>query len=466
MREAALTILMVEDDESIRNLLEMQLEECGYEVISCGTVADGSAHIEQKVDEIDLCLFDIRLPDGDGFALLAEMQTRRPRVPVVFMTGHGNKPTVIQALKNGAYDYIEKPFSVTNDLLPIVERASDRVRLAKENEALTQTISVLFDGLVQAAVVAIESRDPATRGHSERVSVMAYKLAEFIDKSDSDSFANISFAENSLEEIRYAGLLHDVGKIGIRENVLTKETKLHSWELQAVFDRLDRIRHRAEVELLEKLIHLKNGNEASSNVSEIEIRRQIKEISETLTEIWNLVSECNEPQVTVSEVSQRLGELVQLEIVVGGERQVLLTEHEVLCLSIPRGSLTPEERKQIESHVEHSYRFLQRIPWSEKLAKIPEIVFHHHEFLNGSGYPRGVTGDQIPLASQIVTIVDIYDSLVAVDRPYKKALPHQRAIDILSKEVESGRVDGNLLDAFLASCVWESVDYTVPAKVA
>ena len=116
-----------------------------------------------------------------------------------------------------------------------------------------------------------------------------------------------------------------------------------------------------------------------------------------------------------------------------------------------------EERKEIESHVTHTFAFLQRIPWTSMLKDVPSIAFMHHEKLDGTGYPRGVPGKDIPPQSRMMTIADIYDALTAMDRPYKKAMPHARAIDILQDESNRGKIDSDLLQVFIEARIHEQL---------
>jgi HD-GYP domain-containing protein (c-di-GMP phosphodiesterase class II) len=135
--------------------------------------------------------------------------------------------------------------------------------------------------------------------------------------------------------------------------------------------------------------------------------------------------------------------------------RTLLTPDETRALRIARGSLTEEEVREIRSHVVHTWEFLARIPWTKEFRRIPEIARSHHEKLDGSGYPHGLTGDQIPLQSRIMTIADIFDALTAGDRPYKRAVPVSQALAILDEERQAGTIDGELVDLFVSARVWE-----------
>ncbi|MBI3964048.1 MAG: hypothetical protein HY329_00310, partial [Chloroflexi bacterium] len=137
----------------------------------------------------------------------------------------------------------------------------------------------------------------------------------------------------------------------------------------------------------------------------------------------------------------------------------LVDAHEFKMLSIRRGTLDEDERREIESHVTHTYRFLQVIPWVAGLKNVPEIAWAHHEKLNGKGYPRGLTADAIPLQAKMMTIADIFDALTARDRPYKKAVPLTKALDILGYEAKDGNIDSELLQLFIENRVYEAADH-------
>ncbi|MEA3246558.1 MAG: HD domain-containing phosphohydrolase, partial [Gemmatimonadota bacterium] len=138
----------------------------------------------------------------------------------------------------------------------------------------------------------------------------------------------------------------------------------------------------------------------------------------------------------------------------------LLADDELRYLMINKGNLDSRERREIESHVTHTFRFLEQIPWTSELRHIPEIAYGHHEKLNAKGYPRQVSAEQIPVQTRMMTISDIYDALTATDRPYKRAVPVERALDILSDEAKEGAIDRALLDAFIAANVFALVTPT------
>jgi HD-GYP domain-containing protein (c-di-GMP phosphodiesterase class II) len=138
-----------------------------------------------------------------------------------------------------------------------------------------------------------------------------------------------------------------------------------------------------------------------------------------------------------------------------GQLQPYLTANELQALSIRRGSLSEKERRDIESHVTHTYRFLAQIPWTQEYRRVPDIAYAHHEKLDGSGYPRGLAGPDIPIQSKMMTISDIFDALVAWDRPYKKSVPVEKALDILREETRAGKLDPRVLELFIGARVFE-----------
>jgi HD-GYP domain-containing protein (c-di-GMP phosphodiesterase class II) len=159
---------------------------------------------------------------------------------------------------------------------------------------------------------------------------------------------------------------------------------------------------------------------------------------------------CNKPTVLAQGGFEKLAGIGNLTFGdARGEPQPMLSRAELQTLSIPKGSLSPVERKEIESHVTHTYRFLSKIPWTRALRRVPEIAYAHHEKLDGKGYPRSIPAEQIPVQSKMMAISDIYDALTAADRPYKRAVPHVGALDILSKEAQGGQLDRELFQVFV-----------------
>jgi len=340
----------------------------------------------------------------------------------------------------------------------IVKALAGQAAVSIENSQLYEAIERLFEGFVKAAVHAIEQRDPTTSGHSERVASQTVALATAVDRVQDGPFRLVNFTREQIREIRYAGLLHDFGKVGVREQVLVKAKKLYQHELALICQRHAFIRRSAEWEFERAradylLQHERNGYDAF--VQELTERR--RQALETADRFLKVVLASNEPTVLAEGDFAQLGEFAGMHYVdIEGNAQPYLAPTEQKHLSIRKGSLDDRERLEIESHVTHTFEFLRKIPWTRSLASIPDIARGHHEKLNGSGYPRRVQGEAIPLQTRMMTIADIFDALTAQDRPYKRALPATRALDILTDEVKQGQLDAELFKIFLEARVWEA----------
>jgi response regulator RpfG family c-di-GMP phosphodiesterase len=180
-----------------------------------------------------------------------------------------------------------------------------------------------------------------------------------------------------------------------------------------------------------------------------------------------MVLQSNEPTVLEEDVVRALMDLPNRTFTdMEGNRHPYLTPNELGALSIRKGSLTDKERREIESHVTHTYRFLSQIPWTGEYKRVPDIAYAHHEKLDGTGYPRKLKAGEIPLQSRMMTISDIFDALVAWDRPYKKSVPVEKALDILRDEARAGKLDGEILDLFVAAKIYEKTLPRAGAPVA
>jgi HD-GYP domain-containing protein (c-di-GMP phosphodiesterase class II) len=320
-----------------------------------------------------------------------------------------------------------------------------------ENAILQSDIQRLFEGFVHASVVAIESRDPTTAGHSDRVARLTVSLARTLAAVAAGPYAGLRFTNEQLQELRYASLLHDFGKVGVREHVLVKANKLYPQELSILEARFDLIHRSLELQSARRknTILTEAGRDASAGALRAEDERLARELA-GLAEQRAFIVACNRPNLLAQGGYERLRELGALSFEdVTGHPQGYLSDLEIARLSIPKGSLSDEERLEIESHVTHTFEFLSQIPWTRGLKRVPEIAHGHHERLDGSGYPLKLRPEQIAVEPRMMTVCDIYDALTASDRPYKKAIPHERALDILAEEAKRGLIDSDLLRVFV-----------------
>ena len=336
---------------------------------------------------------------------------------------------------------------------------ASQAAVAIENGKLYEDIERLFEGFVTAAVTAIESRDPTTSGHSARVATLTVGLAEVVDRVSDGPYRDVAFTREQLRELRYAGLLHDFGKVGVREQVLVKQKKLYPADLEIIRHRFGYLLQRSDLEFEREranfvLAHGRDHYDAT--VARLETGRETQRAE--LLHYLDSIVRANEPTVLPEGSFDALRDINKRTFVdFDGQERHLLEDHELQFLMIRKGNLDDAERREIESHVTHTYRFLEQIPWTRELRHIPQIAYGHHEKLNGRGYPNAVRADAIPVQTRMMTIADIFDALTATDRPYKRAVPIQRAIDILHMEAKDGMLDAGLLDAFVGGRVFESL---------
>jgi len=357
------------------------------------------------------------------------------------------------------------PQAIAEEILPFDEKCvhlasslASQAAVAIENTRLYQEIKELFEGFVRASVLAIEQRDPTTYGHSERVATLSVGIAEVVDRVATGPYRDLHFSRDQIQQIKYAGLLHDFGKIGVREHVLVKAKKLYPAQLDIIKARFRYLKRALQQRYTAEKVRffLTSTREEALRACEHldqEFARRLRELDDYL----EFIIRANEPTVLQEGGFEKLLEIAQLCYEDDGELIRYLEDEEVKLLSITKGSLSDEERAEIESHVTHTYNFLTKIPWTSELKPVPDIAYAHHEKLDGSGYPRRLSGPEIPVQSKMMAIADIYDALTAWDRPYKKAVPTERALDILNAEARAGLLDAELLRLFIEAEVYRQV---------
>lgn len=387
--------------------------------------------------------------DGEVIGVL-QLINRKLKADVVFTKENAQKLTL---------PYTEWEERVLRSL-------ASQAAISIERNHLQQSIENLFEGFVRASVQIIEARDPTTSGHSERVADLAVRLTEEANAITSGPMRLIYFSARQIQEVRYAALLHDFGKVGVPEALLGKRKKLFPDQFEIIRHRFALAERTLEMEcaqnkfryLLEHPSHQHEAESACSHCQSLEkFDKQLAQTIETLKYYWELLQELNEPDVILTRDFHAFSEETSAQLSVlsqytyrdtDGVTKPLISEAEMAQLLVPRGNLTGSERSKIEYHVTHTYHFLERIPWTKHLKGVPAIAYGHHEKLDGSGYPQGLKQDEIPLQAQMLAIVDIYDALTASDRPYKRRLPVDTALRILRQEASKNKINSDLVELF------------------
>ena len=358
----------------------------------------------------------------------------------------------------------------------VLQSLASQAAICIERNQLQESIEHLFEGFVKASVQVIEARDPCTSGHSERVADLTVRLSQEANAVTVGKLQPVYFTDRQIQEIRYAALLHDFGKVGVPEAILGKQKKLFPMQLEVVRNRFALAQRTLEMDcaqskfrhLLEHPSHLAahGANElACASCQKLEVLdQQLEQALAQLDRYWMLLIETNEPRILSEEPLVQLRELSQYTYRdVDGQLKPLLSADEMMQLMVARGTLTLAERNSIQSHVTHTYEFLKQIPWTKQLQNVPAIAYGHHEKLDGTGYPLGLKETDIPIQSQMMAITDIYDALTAGDRPYKRSLSIPMALKILRQEAAQSKLNSDLVELFEQRQIFAVLGHSVEA---
>ncbi|MFW6303409.1 MAG: HD domain-containing phosphohydrolase [Candidatus Sumerlaeota bacterium] len=356
-------------------------------------------------------------------------------------TGYRSKSMLVVPMRNkqrdviGVLQLINAIESDSGEVVPfdedvtiLVESLASLAAVAIANAALIEQTRDLFESLIKVLAVAIDAKSPHTGNHVQRVAELNVFLARKINEKQDGPFADVSFSIEDLEAIRLAGWLHDVGKITTPVHIMDKATKL-----MGLRDGLELI--AARFALMELLMERSKKPAHDKSLT-----------LEQLREDFDFLVECNKPEVVIDDAKRsRLEDIAGRMVPFGGRERPLLEERELKALEIARGTLTEEEIAVMREHVDSTEKMLTQVPFRQGLAKVPLYASQHHERLNGKGYPKGLRARDIPLPSRILMIADCYEALAARDRPYKRELPEEKVLGILSNMAEKGEIDKDIL---------------------
>ncbi|MBL8518146.1 MAG: GAF domain-containing protein [Betaproteobacteria bacterium] len=356
----------------------------------------------------------------------------------------------------------------------LAESLASQAAIALTNRLLIGQLEALFESLIELINTAIDDKSPYTGGHCKRVPTLTMMLAEAAAATSEGPLKDFTMTERDRYELKIAGLLHDCGKITTPVHVVDKATKL-----ETIFDRIHLIDARfdvligqARIHLLEGLLRVGPGTAAAS---------ELEAAYETLRAQYLSDREFLRRQnVGVERMSpkdqQRVDAIARYRLLADtGEEIQFLTDDERLNLTIPYGTLTPAERQIINYHIVATIKMLEALPWPRHLEKVPEYAGGHHERMDGKGYPRGLTREQMSVQARIMGIADIFEALTAKDRPYKKGKTLSESLEILGKFRLSGHIDADLFDVFVRERVYlryaeeflssDQIDTVDPAKI-
>jgi HD-GYP domain-containing protein (c-di-GMP phosphodiesterase class II) len=357
------------------------------------------------------------------------------------------------------------PFS--RDDQQLLESLASQAAIAVTNRHLIDQLEQLFEAFIQLINTAIDDKSPYTGGHCARVPALTMMLAEAVNRTTKGVLKDFVMTDKDRRELKIAGLLHDCGKITTPVHVVDKATKLHT-----LFDRIHLLDTRFEVLKRDAEIAMlrKGGGEAAGHPSASPLRgltRGSSNVDETsraeyaarirqLDDDREFLRHCNVGSEAMSPAEQeRVRQIATYQWRDSeGKTSNFLTVDEVENLTIRAGTLTAAERGIINRHIDITIKMLESLPWPRHLKNVPEYAGGHHERMDGKGYPRGLTREQMSVQARVMGIADIFEALTAKDRPYKKGKTLTESLTILGKLKLNGHIDPDLFDVFIREEVY------------
>lgn len=325
----------------------------------------------------------------------------------------------------------------------LVESLASQAAIALTNRQLIRSLEALFESFIKLINLAIDDKSPYTGGHCQRVPELTLLLADAVNHSGEGALADFVLSERDRYELKIAALLHDCGKVTTPVHVVDKGTKL-----QTLFDRIGLVETRLEI--------LRRDAEIARLKGEIDAAEFAQRLAQIEDDRLFL------RRVNVGGESMRDEEVLRIAALAAqhwrtadGSLQPLLTADEAENLSIRKGTLNEAERQIINHHIDVTIQMLESLPWPRHLRHVPEYAGAHHERMDGKGYPRGLTREQMSIPARMIGVADVFEALTAADRPYKSGMKLSQALGIMQRMVHNGHIDPDLFDVFVQGKVYQ-----------
>ena len=364
------------------------------------------------------------------------------------LKNHENEIIGVMQLIN-ARDKEGSVISFDPDMQEQVESLASQGAVALTNKKLVGELKILFEAFIQLIATAIDKKSEYTGGHCSRVPIITMMLADEVAKVSSGKYKDFSMTEEERYELYIASWLHDCGKVATPPHVVDKGTKL-----ETIFDRIELVKTRMEL--------LKRDAEISFlrrqlNGSLPEFDQTYQDTIEKIDNDIQFIESCNiGGEFMKPELQEKILSISKEKVVLNNKKQNILTDNEVSNLNIAKGTLLPEERDIINDHIAITIDMLEQLPYPKNLKNIPEFAGGHHEKMDGTGYPKGLKGDQMSPQAKIMAIADIYEALTAADRPYKDGKKLSQAMRIMGFMKNDYHIDEDLFEIFVKSGVYKN----------
>lgn len=378
---------------------------------------------------------------------------RTQSVLTVPMKNHEGELNGVLQLINATVDGKVSAFPAQQ--MELVRSLASLAAVALTNKQLIENMEELFQGIARLIAKAIDEKSPYTGGHCRRVPELTMMLADAVHSHNSGPLADFKLTEADRHELSVAGWLHDCGKIATPEYVMDKASKL-----QTIFDRIELV--DAKIEIARRDLELRFAGPlylASHQQDQAQVNLLQQQLAEGLAALdagREFLRKANIGGEFMDKTDQQkvadFGR--QTQICIAGTAQNLLSDNEIYNLSIARGTLTPEERQIINRHMDVTVDMLESLPFPKHLQRVPEFACGHHEKMDGTGYPKGLTKDQMSIPARMMAIADIFEALTASDRPYKEGKPLSECLAIMGRMRENQHIDPDLFDIFIERKVY------------
>ena len=371
------------------------------------------------------------------------------------MKNHENEIIGVLQLINSTHPQTGEILAFSESDQRLTESLASQAAIALTNRMLINQLEQLFESFIKLINTAIDDKSPYTGGHCQRVPVLTMLLAEAVNETGQGPLAEFHMADKDRYELKIAGLLHDCGKVTTPVHVVDKATKL-----ETIFDRVHLIDTRfevlkrdAEIEYMKKKLALSGkGKRMDTDEEDKRYRDRLRQFDDDR----GFLHACNigGERMKDADVERVLRIAKYRWRDVAGHEAEFLTEDEARNLTIRAGTLTDEERKVINHHIVATVKMLEALPWPKHLTNVPEYAGGHHERMDGKGYPKGLTREQMSVQARCMGIADIFEALTAKDRPYKKGKTLSESLEILGRMKLGGHVDPDLFDVFVRRKVY------------
>lgn len=357
---------------------------------------------------------------------------------VVPLEDHKNKVIGVLQLIN-AQDETGEIITFAPYLEKVIKALASQAAISLSNNKYLADINNLLYSFVKVTATMIDQRSPYNANHTYRIAKRTERLAELIDQAEQGAFAKTDFSKERKEQLVMAAWLHDIGKIAVPLSIMDKATRLEE-RVDLILQRLSYIKKDLE------LSYLKAEQKNAKKESKDEYEARLKKVEEAR----KMIIKANDPANFIDQdMIDQFNEIASLTYTdIDGKEKNWLRKDELTALSIQKGTLTAKEKEIMQQHVTFAKDILKFIPFPDRLKDVPNWIVLHHEYLDGSGYPKGLSGDEIALEGRILALVDIFDALTASDRPYKKAMSNEKALSILASMVEDNKLDADVFEIF------------------